>query len=199
MADANEGEGTQASEKTDDKPMAFKDKLTIIGTIVALTISLVTFFRDNLFGQHILKASVVYFDSDSDPSKWKANILLVNSGKHTEVLFNANFIFAADLARGGGSILKEAVGPIVLEPGKATVLHLEATAPTNEVLQEDGLLRSAQSGVHVGVLFNALTPSDELRDDHDKIYRLTELKYSGTNRYGAKPRPGDNDGLIDLL
>jgi hypothetical protein len=179
-------------------PMSFKDKLAIFASIVAVTISITTFFRDNLFGQHILKASVVAIDCYSDHTTCKADILLVNPGKHAEVLFKAQFIFSGDLSRGGGQLSKESVGPVVLESGKAIMIHLETAAPTVATLREQGLLPSTQNSIHLGVIFDALTPAGELRED-SKIFRITAFTFSDTGLVGSKPRPGDSVGLIDLL
>ena len=54
------------------------------------------------------------------------------------------------------------------------------------------------SGIHLGVIFDAVTPKGELRED-SKIFRLTELLYDGDIRGGNKPRERDNSKFIDLL
>lgn len=180
------------------EPMNLKDKIAVVASTVALAISIVTFFKENLFGQHVLKASVVAIDSQSNPSTLRADILLVNSGKHTEVLYKAQFIFSADLSKGGGLLSKEFVGPIVLEAGKAALIRLETSNLTIEALREDEAIKETQSGVHVGVIFDALTPSGELREE-SKIYRVTEFKFVDGKHVGSKPRQGDRDGLIDLF
>ena len=176
--------------------MSLKDKVAVVASIIAIIISLVTFFKDQLFGQHVLRASVVAIEDSKD--KLSADILLVNAGKHSETLYKAQFIFSDDLSQGGGSVSNEFVGPVVLEPGKATVVRLTTANPDIRVLRDEGVIENAKSGIHAGVIFNALTPSGELLEA-SKIYRFTEFIYNGDQKVGHKPRQGDNNALIDLL
>lgn len=179
-------------------PTTVKDKIAIVASVIAIAISITTFFKDNIFGQHALKASVVAIDSRSDESKLYADILLVNPGKHSEILFRAQFIFSDNLSKGGGLLSSESIGPIVLEPGKAALVRLESSNPTIAGLRENGTIKDAQDGFHVGVVFDVLTPSGELRED-SKIFRITEFHFAGEDHVGSKPRPKDNNGFIDLI
>jgi hypothetical protein len=175
---------------------SLKDKVAITASIVAIFGSLLALGREYIFAQHVLRASVVHMD-EAD-GKLRADILLVNSGKHYETLYEARFIFSDDLSLGAGSLSEEAVGPIALEPGKAAVVRLETNQPDIKALREDGTIKDPKSGIHLGVIFDALTPAGELRKD-SKIFRLTELLFDGERRAGNRPRRGDNSGLIDLL
>ena len=78
------------------------------------------------------------------------------------------------------------------------MLRLETTSPDIKALRENGTIKDSKSGIHLGVIFDALTPAGELRED-SKIFRFTELLYDGERRVGNKPRQGDNTGLINLL
>ena len=92
-----------------------------------------------------------------------------------------------------------------MKPGEAVVLDLDAAMPdiqnlrTQAALSDPTALTRPNFGVHVGVIFNALTPSGELLDGSEKIYRFTEMTFDGSHHVGNKPRRGDNSGLIDLL
>jgi hypothetical protein len=169
---------------------SLKDKVAITASIVAIFVSLLALGREYIFAQHVLRASVVHMD-EAD-GKLRADILLVNSGKHYETLYEARFIFSDDLSLGAGSLSEEAVGPIALEPGKAAVVRLETNQPDIKALREDGTIKDPKSGIHLGVI------AGELRKD-SKIFRLTELLFDGERRAGNRPRRGDNSGLIDLL
>ncbi len=181
---------------SNENKLSLKDKIALVAAVIAVFTSVLALGRDYIFGQHVLRASVVRVDEAE--GKLRADILLVNSGKHYETLYEARFIYSDDLSRGGGLVSKESVGPIVLEPGKATVLRLETTSPDIKVLREAGTIKDSKSGIHLGVIFDALTPAGELRED-SKIFRFTELLYDGERRVGNKPRQGDNTGLINLL
>ncbi|MCU1268173.1 MAG: hypothetical protein JWM21_4491 [Acidobacteria bacterium] len=176
--------------------LSIKDKIAIVASIVALGLSLYAFVRDTLLNQHVLRASVVSIDEKGD--RLLASILLVNAGKHYETLYKARFIYSDDLSTGGGATSNEFVGPIVVKPGEAVVLTLDASKPNIQKLRDDGTIKNPKSGIHLGVIFDPLTPSGQLKDD-SKIFRFTELLFSGSERAGSKPRPGDNDRLIDLL
>jgi hypothetical protein len=176
--------------------LSTKDKITIVTSVVALCLSLFVFFRDSVLNQHVLRASVVNIEEESD--RLRASILLVNAGKHYETLYRAQFIYSNDLSTRGGSLSREFVGPVVLKPGEAVVLKLDAIKPDIQRLREDGIIKNPKSGIHLGVIFNAVTPSGELRED-GKIFRFTEMLFDGGQRAGNKPRTGDHDRLIDLL
>jgi hypothetical protein len=176
--------------------LSVKDKIAIVASVVALCLSLFGFFRDSVVNQHVLRASVVNVDRKND--RLVATILFVNAGKHYETLWKARFIYSDDLSKGGGAVSNESIGPIVFKPGEALVISLDAAMPNITALREDGTIRDPKSGLHVGVVFDAVTPSGELRED-SKIFRFTEMFFDGDQSAGAKPRPGDHDRLIDLL
>lgn len=181
---------------SENNKLSVKDKVAIVASLVALCLSLFAFFRDSVLNQHVLKAKVVSVEERGD--RLVASILLVNAGKHYETLYKARFIYSDDLSRGGGSLSNEILGPVVLKPGEAVVLSLDAVKPDIKSLRENGTIKNPKSGIHLGVIFDALTPSGELRED-GKIFRFTEFLFDDTQPAGAKPRPGDNDTLIDLL
>jgi hypothetical protein len=184
-----------APDDASEGTLSIKDKIAIVASVIALCLSLFSFFKDSVLNQHVLRASVVGIEEQD--TKIRASILLVNAGKHYETLYRARFIYSNDLSTGGGSMSKESVGPVALKPGEATVLTLEAPGPDIRQLRENGTV-SNSSGIHLGVAFNVVTPSGKLLDD-DKIYRCTEMLFDGDKPTGNKPRPGDTDGLIDLL
>lgn len=176
--------------------LSLNDKFSIGFASVALALSLFTFVRDTFIDQNVLRASVVHIEEVG--GRLHASILLVNSGKNYETLYSAKFIYSDDLSLGGGSVSKESVGPLVLKPGEAVVVKLDAAMPDIVRLREDGTIKNPRSGIHLGVIFDALTPSGELRED-SRIYRVTEFLYDGAILRGRGSRKGDNDKLIDLL
>jgi hypothetical protein len=176
--------------------MTLKDKVAIIGSAIAVVISVVSFFRDNIFAQHVLRATVVAIDVGTE--KLSADVLIVNSGKHSETLYKAYFLFSEDLSTGGGSMSREFVGPLVIEAGKAVHSRLTAARPSIEDLRADGTIKNPASGVHLGVSFDSVTPRGDL-PERGKIYRVTELFYIGNGVASARPRPGDHKQLIDIL
>jgi hypothetical protein len=179
-----------------EKKLSFHGKITIVTSIVALVISIFTFSREYIFAQHVLRASVIRVEEEA--GKLRADILLVNAGKHYETLYKLGFIYSEDLSMGGGSLSKETIGPIVLKPGTATVVQLEANYPDIKELRDSGIIKDPKSGIHLGVIFDIVTPSGEL-SEKGKLYRFTEMQFNGERRGGNKPRPGDHDKLIDLL
>ena len=108
------------------------------------------------------------------------------------------FIFSEDLSTGGSHLSSESLGPKVVKPGEAVVLHLESMSPDIESFRDSDDTKKPDSGIHIGVAFSALTPSGELREE-DKIFCFTEMQYNGYRRIGNKPRTGNNKSLIDLL
>lgn len=175
-----------------------KDRVALAGSVIAIIISVVSFFKDNLFGQHVLRASVVAINTMNPEKELRATVLLVNSGKHTEVLYKARFIYSADLNTTGGSLSKEEVGPVVLEPGQATLVELRSPFPSIDDLRQMGRLKEGAGTLHLGVVLDALTPSGDLKEE-SRIYKITELKFSGNDLVGAKPKPNDTSGLLSLL
>ena len=96
--------------------------------------------RDTFIDQDVLRASVVHDEEVAD--RLRASVLLVNAGKNYETLFSARrFIYLDDLSAGGGSMSKEGIGPIVLKPGEAVVVPLDASSPDIVRLREDGTNR----------------------------------------------------------
>jgi len=176
--------------------MSFRDRFAIVTAISAFALSLFNFGEQHLWNQHSLKASVAAINPSD--SLITASILLVNGGKHYETLYSARFIFSDDLSTGGGQVSAESIGPIVLAPGEAVVEELTAKMPSIEELREDGTVKATSSGIHLGVDFVPVRPSGEIPED-SRIFRFTELKYSGSRQVGASPRPGDSSGLIDLF
>ncbi|MFN0108694.1 MAG: hypothetical protein ACKVZH_07545 [Blastocatellia bacterium] len=176
--------------------LSIKDKIAIVASLAVLGLSLFAFVRDSVLNQHVLRASVVSVEEEN--GRLLASILLVNAGKHYETLYKAGFIYSEDLSTGGGSLSKEVVGPVVVKPGEALVLKLDASKPEIQRLRDEGIIKNPKSGIHLGVIFDPLTPSGQLREN-SKIFRVTELLFDGAQRAGSKPRPGDHDGLIDML
>lgn len=181
---------------SENNKLSIKDKIAIVASVIALCLSLFGFFRDSVLNQHVLRASVVNVDQKDD--RLVATILFVNAGKHYETLWKARFIYSDDLSKGGGSVSNESFGPVVFKPGEASVLTLDTAKPNITALREDGTIQDPKSGIHVGVIFDAVTPTGELRED-SKIFRFTEMFFDGDLPAGSKPRPGDHDKLIDLL
>lgn len=101
-------------------------------------------------------------------------ILVINSGKHYETIYQARFILADDLSTGGGSLSKDIVGPIVIQPGQAVVLKLATPAFSFQKYKEEGVISQNASGIHVGVNFLVVDENGTLKD---KTYRITEFKY----------------------
>jgi len=81
--------------------LSIRDKVSLVASIVAVVLSLFAFFRDSVLHQHVLRASVVSLEEEG--GRLRANILLVNAGKHYETLYEARFIYSDDLSTGGGS------------------------------------------------------------------------------------------------
>src|SRR5262249_44870593 len=161
----------------EDNKLSIKDKIAIVASVVALFLSLIAFFRDSVLNQHVLRASVVNIEEGN--GRLQALVLLVNAGKHYETLYQAHFIYSDDLSKGGGSVSQESVGPVVLKPGEAVVLKLDAAEPDIQKLREDGTIKTPNSGIHLGVIFDAVSPSGELRKD-SKTFRFTEMIFEGT-------------------
>lgn len=180
----------------EDNKLTIKDKIAIVVSVVALGLSLFSFFRDSVMYQHVLRASVVEIGGRA--GRLHATILLVNAGKHYETLYQARFLYSDDLSKGQGSWGTEKLGPLVLKPGEAVVLTLDSRMPDIEKLRKEGIIKtSAKSGIHLGVTFNVVTPSGEMKDD--TIIRVTEMFFTGTEWTGSGQRPGDHNTFVDLI
>jgi len=128
----------------EDNKLSIKDKIAIVASVVALCLSLIAFFRDSVLNQHVLRASVVSIEEGNN--RLRASVLLVNAGKHYETLYQARFIYSDDLSKGGGSVSQESVRPVVLKPGEAVVLKLDAAEPDIQKLREDGTIKIRNPG-----------------------------------------------------
>lgn len=72
---------------SNENKLSLKDKVALVAAVIAVFTSVLALGRDYIFGQHVLRASVVRVDEAE--GKLRADILLVNSGKHYETLYEA--------------------------------------------------------------------------------------------------------------
>lgn len=136
-----------------------KEKIALLGSAIAIAIviSVFGFFRDNLLGQRVLRGAVFNL-APSHVTKIRADILIVNAGKHGEVLYSAGFVFRKEIGAIEAVAANDDVGPFVLEPGKALVQHIETELPTPEAMQKLGMLRDGGGSFEVSIAFVAITP-----------------------------------------
>ena len=182
----------KAQQEDGADKLSTKDRITLGGSMAALAISLFTFAQENLLNQHVLKAMVVGVGGQGgDVAQGK--LLLVNGGKHYEVLYDAIFVFGPDAAAGKGLIATEGVGPTVLKPGESTVIPIAGKIPDS--------VRAAVVGtgqVEVGVRLRAFDSKGTFTND-GKVFRYAIWKYENGHPVAAVPVPLGTDKLIDLL
>jgi hypothetical protein len=184
-------------EKETTAPLNLKDKVAIVASAIAVAISIVSFFRDNLLGQHAMKVAVVRAERLGDQAPTlRANALIVNPGKHSEVLFNARLLFSRDINSNSGILSSASIGPIVVEPGKAVLESIESKVPTLAEIQNGGYLQGPRQSIHVSVLFDVLTPSGEERPSRQ--YKVVELELQ-EGAWFTRILADDDKGLVTLL
>ena len=66
---------------SNENKLSLKDKVALVAAVIAVFTSVLALGRDYIFGQHVLRASVVRVDEAE--GKLRADILLVNSGNIT--------------------------------------------------------------------------------------------------------------------
>ena len=175
----------------------FRDYLTLSIAIVAFLMSGYTFIDNNFLHQHVLKASVISINPNKD--SLSCTILIVNTGKSYETLYSSKFIFSDNLNKGGGAVSHESIGPIVVPPKQAIIVHLTTKMPNIQELKDDGTIPKTSMMIHTGVLFDIIDKKGNLPED-GKIYKFTQFEFDSTGQnVGAKPMKGDNEGMIDLL
>lgn len=62
---------------------------------------------------------------------------------------------------------------------------------------DDGILNPGEDKLHITVEFLPVTYNGKL-EESETIYGLTEWKFSGNDKVGAKPTEDDRNGLVEL-
>src|SRR5438477_3023337 len=142
------------NKRTEDgggsQKLSVKDKVTLVASAVALLLSIYNFVQQNLLNQHVLKAMVVGVGGQGDDVV-SGDVLLINGGKHYETLYDAKFVFAADLSTEKPIIAAGGIGPTVIKPGEALTLKLTGNRPEVVARAVDG----AAGQIQVGIRFRA--------------------------------------------
>lgn len=177
-----------------------KEKIALIGSAIAIVISVFGFFRDNLLGQRVLRVAVFNLEP-SHVTKIKADILIVNAGKHAEVLYSAGFVFRKEIGASEAIAANDAVGPFVLEPGKALVHHIETERPTPQAMQKLAMLRDGRGSFEVSIAFVAITPGGTRasRPFEYKVGRMETFGGPDSKDFEMTHGPRDSSGLVDVF
>jgi hypothetical protein len=164
---------------------------TLVISIVALLISLISAYFQYFYHPRHLNAILADFDASKSPTITGVAVF-ENEGTHPEVILWVKYLFE----KGGGTVgefSSNSIGPFVVEPQHSLVKYLNT--PTKDL---DNAIGNASSGsVHVSLDVLVLDPNGARRETK---YPFTELSRSKGIGWGdAKPEKSDDTALIDLL
>ena len=173
-----------------------KDYITLGISLIAITLSVTSFYFQYFRENHSLKASATMDLKDWASSNTLITIrgVLINYGNRTEILYSGKIKFEHGY---DNLTLSPSIGPIVLKPGEATSFEMKDSI--SFALEEVGYKGSNEDTIYLTPQLEFVTVSPNGDDKYSKYFFNTLIYFKPSDNWSTKSDKPKKTKWMDLF